>query len=330
MNTKYQFLEERRPEWQQLETLLKKGSLRGRRHWTSSEVSAFARGLRAVAQDLAVVRAHDWGRGLVDYLNDLAMRGHHALYGRSSSSLTAAVAFLTRDFPRLFRRHAGYFTVAAALFFIPLAVTWAAVQTDPTLALRVLPAEQLDTYDTMYRGTVEAESDAGQSADPSLFEEERAAMAGFYVQHNVGIALQCFSRGVLLGLGTITTLLFNGVIIGGVAGYVLSLGHGERFLSFVVSHGSFELTAIAMAGGAGLLLGDAWAHPGQRTRLESLRVQGMEAVQIAGGAAVMLVIAAMIEAFWSPAPFPSLVKFVVGGLLWVAVALYLTLSGRER
>jgi len=126
------------------------------------------------------------------------------------------------------------------------------------------------------------------------------------------------------------TLLFNGITIGAVAGYVLSLGHSEKFLSFIVSHGSFELTAIGIAGGAGLMLGDALIHPGQRTRIDALRVRGIQAVQIASGAAAMLVVAALIEAFWSPAPIPALVKYVVGGCLWVLVAVYLTFAGRQR
>jgi hypothetical protein len=52
-------------------------------------------------------------------------------------------------------------------------------------------------------------------------------------------------------------------------------------------------------------------------------------VQIAGGAVVMLLIAALIEAFWSPAAIPAVLKYIVGGMLWALVALYLTLVGRE-
>ena len=75
------------------------------------------------------------------------------------------------------------------------------------------------------------------------------------------------------------------------------------------------------------MLGNALVHPGQRTRLESLRVRGFEAVQIACGAAAMLMVAALIEAFWSPSPIPNLVKYSVGGLLWVLVFVYLTTAG---
>jgi uncharacterized membrane protein SpoIIM required for sporulation len=327
--TKARFLQQRQVAWRRFEELLKRPAVGGQRI-SADEIAEFSRLFRELSNDLAVIQSRDWGQGLVAYLNDLVTRGHNALYRSNPGGWRTFVRFLIRGFPQLFRANAAYFAVAALLFFAPLGITWVVVQNDSTVALRIVPAEQLEMFDQMYsadRESGEAEKDEESTAG---FEEERAAMAGFYVQHNVGIALQCFSRGILLGLGTIYTLLFNGIVIGSVAGYVLSLGHHEKFLSFVVSHGSFELTAIAIAGGAGLMIGDAALHPGNRTRLEALRVRGLEAVQVAGGAAVMLVVAAIIEAFWSPAPLPASLKFAVGGLLWCLVALYLGLSGGRR
>ncbi len=346
--TKQRFLAQRQPAWQQFEQLLKR-----RQSWkrmSAEEIGAYSRLLRELAHDLAIIRSRDWGQSLVTYLNDLVARGHHSFYRAHPARWSRVVEFLSRDFPRMFRRNGGYFLVAAALFFVPLAATWTAVQTDPTVAMRLLPSEALEQYDQMYgpRGNKtddaddedesktsdEAKADKTDTAKDDShepgFDESRAAMAGFYVQHNVGIALQCFARGLLLGVGTIHTLLFNGLTIGAVAGYVLAMGHSEKFLSFVVSHGSFELTAIAIAGAGGLVLGDALVHPGQRGRLEALRVRGLEAVQLAGGAAAMLVIAALIEAFWSPAPIPALWKYTVGTGLWILVAVYLSLAGRQR
>jgi len=332
--SKQKFLQRRRPAWKRFEALLR-SPLR-----SAKEVREFSRLLRELSNDLAIIRSRDWGLGLVSYLNDLVARGHNRFYKTTPADWDRLITFLTTGFPRLFRANAAYFAVAAALFFVPLAAAWTVVQTDPTVALRIIPSEALEQFDEMYSGRKESKDgdppDAKENAKPEDdeaargFEEGRTAMAGFYVQHNVGIALQCFARGLLLGLGTIHTLLFNGVTIGAIAGYVLSLGYTEKFLSFVVSHGAFELTAIAVSGGAGLMLGDALVHPGSRTRVEALRTRGLEAVQIAGGAAVMLVIAALIEAFWSPSPIPAVVKYTVGACLWLLVAAYLTFAGRNR
>jgi uncharacterized membrane protein SpoIIM required for sporulation len=160
--------------------------------------------------------------------------------------------------------------------------------------------------------------------------DDRSFAAGFYVNHNVGIALRCFAIGILLGVGTAYVLLFNGVVIGATAGYIVAAGHGENFLSFAVTHGSFELTAIAVSGAAGMMLGDAILHRRNRSLGESLRVRGKESVQVAAGAAIMLFIAAGIEAFWSPSPIAPSIKYSVGLVSWVFVYAWLLLAGTEK
>ena len=355
---KRQFVHRRRSEWKRFEFLV--GRLERSRFsaMRSEEIAEFSRLFRELSGDLAVIRSRDWGRDLEDYLNHLVARGHSSFYSAPPADYGRVFQYLTAGFPRLFRANIGYFFVAACLFFVPGGITWAVIQTHPHLASRIVPVQQLDEFDKMYSREAKDETSAGSvttstdstagdraakeqgSAQPgdddkppdwaSGFGEERAAMYGFYVYNNVGIALACFARGILLGVGTVYTLLFNGIGIGAIGGYVMSQGHASRFLSFVVSHGSFELTAIAVAGGGGLMLGDAILHPGQRTRIESLRVRGLDAVQIAAGATVMLVIAALIEAFWSPSGIPASVKYIVGGGLWTVVFLYLALAGRGK
>lgn len=331
---KRQFLRQRRSSWRQFESLLKLLNGVSLKRMKSRDISLYSRLFRELSNDLATIRSRDWGQALVDYLNDLVARGHSAFYSAPPTDVSPIVRFLTVGFPQLFRRRILYFLTAAILFFVPGGLAWGVIQMNPGLASRLIPAEQLEQFDQMYDDHSNSEDDDEQAdeAEPGWFRfgEERTAMAGFYVQHNVGIALQCFARGILFGVGTIYTLLYNGISIGAIGGYIVARGHGDQFLSFIVSHGSFELTAIAVAGGAGLMLGDAFLHPGNRTRLEALRVNGLDAVQIASGAAVMLVIAALIEGFWSPAPIPAIFKYSAGGVLWLIVICYLGLAGRGR
>jgi uncharacterized membrane protein SpoIIM required for sporulation len=182
----------------------------------------------------------------------------------------------------------------------------------------VFPGTQLYTMEQMYSDEID--------------ESERpdAAMAGFYVKHNTSIAFQCFALGFFLGLGTVYVLLSNGIALGTVAGYVTSQGHSERFLSFVVSHSSFELTAIVVAGTAGLVLGHAIVAPGALSRVDALKLRGRVAVELALGAAGMLFLAAMIEGFWSAQPLAPGIKYAVAAFLWLAVAGYLGLAGRSE
>lgn len=333
---KRRFVTKREPAWRRFEQLLDRLDSISIRRFSPAETAEFSRLFRELCYDLAFIRSHDWGRGLVSYLNDLVSRGHNAFYSSPPGNLAHFVRFLAVGFPRVFRKNIGYFLTAAVIFFGPMAVSWAIIQHDPSLASRIIDPRALKLMEEMYS---DKKNETGNSStkigsqpkewrDSSEFGEERALMAGFYTQHNGSIALDCFGRGILFGVGTVYTLIFNGIALGAISGYLIATGHSERFLSFVISHGSFELVAIAVAGGAGLMLGNALVHPGRRTRLEALRERGLEAIQVACGAAAMLVVAALIEGFWSPSAIPSVVKYSVGGLLWVVVLVYLSTAGR--
>ena len=118
--------------------------------------------------------------------------------------------------------------------------------------------------------------------------------------------------------------------LGGVAGHLSRLGYNETFWPFVSGHGAFELTAIVICGAAGLMLGHAILAPGQRTRVMALKQQAVEALRLVMGAALMLLVAAFIEAFWSSSQLAPVVKYAVAAFLWGLVVFYLGWMGRTR
>ncbi len=320
---KRDFVNQRRPEWTQFQRMVDRLESRASGRMKGMNVLMFSQRFRELAHDLALVRSRGWGEDLETYLNDLSARGHNVFYRTPPGRMGRFMQFLSYGYPQLFRQNIAYFWAAAACLFLPLFIAWGVVQQNPDAAHRVMGPDLLQHMEDQYRNKNETR------VEEIGFAENRAQMGGYYIYHNVGIALRAFAAGLLFGVVTIYVLLSNGIMIGTVTGYLISQGRGDAFLSFVISHGAFELTAIAIAGGAGLMLGNAVMHPGQRTRMESLQVKGREAVQIASGAVVMLFIAALIEAFWSPAPIPASIKYTVGGVMWLLVALYLTIVGRE-
>jgi uncharacterized membrane protein SpoIIM required for sporulation len=125
-------------------------------------------------------------------------------------------------------------------------------------------------------------------------------------------------------------LALNGAFGGAVAGYLVERGLSSTFFSFVVTHAAFELTAIVLAGGAGLRIGHSLLAPGRRTRVQALVVAARESVVIVYGVIAMLLIAAFIEAFWSASTWvPHAAKYAVAAICWIGVLTYLTLQGRH-
>ena len=316
---KARFLNQRRPAWLAFRKLLSKTEKSRISSLSGREVSAFSRLFRAVCYDLATVRSRDWGSNLEGFLNDLVRRGHSCLYRSPPGRPRELIGFFSRSFPRLLRENLPYFWVALVLFLLPGTISGIAVCGNPSLAGRILPANQMVALEKMYSETREGKGGTGSEA----------AMAGFYVHNNVGIAFKCFATGILFGGGTIFFLLFNSLFLGTVTGFLIARGNADHFFSFVISHGSFELTAIVVSGAAGLILGHAIVHPGAYSRLDALRKRGLSAVKLAAGAGGMLGVAAIIEAFWSPSGAPGGWKYAVGTLLWFLVIAYFTLAGRE-
>lgn len=333
---KRQFVRARRPEWEKFRKLLERADTRSTKRLSSDDIEDYSRLLREVSNDLATIRSREWGRELEQFLNHLVTRGFNGFYAAPPGRIREFFHFAAIGFPRLLRQNGWYFLAAWCCFFIPFIVSWIVVQFDPNAASAILPAAQLESIEEMYQSVaddnnaVEGEDGEDEQAKPFVegFGDQRAMAAGFYVRHNVGISFLCFASGILLGVGSLYFLLSNGIVLGAVAGYLVGKGLGDTILSFAVTHGSFELTAITISGAAGLMLGDAILHRGNRRFRDALKTRGLVAVKIAFGAGLMLVVAAGIEAFWSPAPIPSFVKYSVGLSSWVFVYAWLLLAGR--
>jgi uncharacterized membrane protein SpoIIM required for sporulation len=122
--------------------------------------------------------------------------------------------------------------------------------------------------------------------------------------------------------------VLNGVMLGSVAAAFANQGQSLHLWTFVLPHGVIELTAICIAGGAGLWLGSAMLLPGRRTRREVLVTRGREAVSLIGGTALMLVIAGTIEGFISPSELPREIKLGFAAVAALAMVAYFAFAGR--
>jgi uncharacterized membrane protein SpoIIM required for sporulation len=118
-------------------------------------------------------------------------------------------------------------------------------------------------------------------------------------------------------------LIYNGLILGTVMGYLTAGGMGDNLLRFTSGHSSWELTALVIAGAAGLKIGWALVHTNGLGRLASLKASGTSIARLAGGAAVMLLVAAMIEGFWSAQELPDWARVVFALANFSAVCAWL-------
>lgn len=326
--TPLQFEQQYAPAWDELAAELDALAPGGERHWGRQhrrpiDGVRLTQLYRMACEHLALARERNYPLPLTARLDDLTHRAHQLIYRERGWGLQSLVRTLLIEFPGALRERRRELLLAIALFAFPLLAMLAWCWYDPGAVLLLVSAEQANSYREMYASSSDGQigRERGAGTDWTMF--------GFYIQHNIGIGFQCFAGGLLMGVGSVFYLLFNGLILGGVAGHLTALGHGSVFWPFVVGHSALELTAVVICGAAGLHVGGALWMPGRLSRTQSLREAALRCLPLVYGAATMLLMAAAVEAFWSSARWVEpWVKYTVGGLGWMVVIASLALGGR--
>ncbi|GAA5068090.1 stage II sporulation protein M [Lysobacter panacisoli] len=324
------FVQRHQPEWNAFEQWLDergasaREARKSRRGWHGLADADMPARYRRLCQQLALARRRGYSPVVTERLQDLMQRGHGLLYRTPAPRWRRAVEFLVAGFPRLVRAERGCMLASFVLFWLPLLVVFAAIVWTPDLSSSLFEPMQLREFEHMYDPADPARK-LGRDSGTDL------AMFGHYVWNNVSIGFRTFASGLIAGVGAIVVLITNGIMIGGIAGHLQAVGHGDPFWRFVAGHSAPELTAIVIAGGAGLRLGLSLVAPGQKRRIDSLLEGGRRGALLCVGVLAMLVFAAFVEAFWSSiAWMPAWIKYTVGGVLWTLTAAWLLLGGRDR
>ncbi len=319
-----EFVAQHEAEWIHLEKWL---TNRGRPPASAPESAAhleFPELYRRICRHLALATERRYPQDIIDRLNTLALSGQHVLYPPETRLWHTIATFLSGGFAAHVRRHARIFWLAMAVFYIPFLGSTIATWQAPYLAYSVISPEDAANYEQMYDHNHKVIGyDRGEDSNLQMF--------GFYIGNNIGIGFQTFAGGVFAGIGSLLVLLYNGVTIGAVSGFLTARGHGDMFWQFVCGHSAFELNAIALCGMAGLMLGRALIAPGVYRRGHALTLAARDAVPILYGAAFMLFVAAIIEAFWSSrTAIPLGLKYAMAVSWWLSVVMYFLFAGRTQ
>lgn len=313
-----EFLQSRRDNWRELERhcLL----LENRRAKTLGPVTIerFGALYRAVCADLALADAYQLPPNTVHYLHQLVGRAHNQLYPSRSFNFDSWANDLLVVVPqRLFRDKSV--RLAFLIFWGTFLAAMSTSYTSPKFAERVLGKDAMRQMEEMH-------NQSGNPRDP----QTNALMAGFYVQHNASIGLQCFAAGLLLGVGGMFVTIANGALLGAVFGHLATVPAGANLFRFATAHAPFELTGIVLASAAGMRLGFAIIDTHGMTRGASLRLAAKEAVTSISVSVILFCLAAFIEGFISPSQLPYAVKASVAVLSTCLLLFYLVILGYPR
>jgi uncharacterized membrane protein SpoIIM required for sporulation len=318
--------------WSAFAKMLADAQKRGLRSMTEKEVSDLVASYREVATDLARLRTasratHDSaaiGSDTLFYVSRLVGAGHNLLYRQRQFSWRTITNFALVSMPRELRRSAIPIFGAALLLFGPMAVTYGVVVAHPVLVERLLPPSMIDRAED---GVARARS--GDKTYIPIKDFERPVMASRIIANNVQVTYAVFAFGITAGILTIWMLIYNGVSIGAALGLYASKGIVNQIGEFVLPHSVFELSAICIAAGGGLLIASALLLPGEYTRSEALVIKGRRAIRLIAVSTVLLLFAGTIEGLISPrTDIPLWVKWSIAGTCAVALIANASLGWR--
>ncbi len=313
------FVERRTSAWNALDALLARAGRSGVRRLSPADVEEIGRLYRASTSDLAYATGRGYDPRLIAFLNRLVARAHAYVYGGVARTGWQRIASFYREgFPREFRRSIGFIAICAAITVAGAVISYVLIRAHPGDAYAILPEQLIPN--TIKKSL----HDSNFAFDPSSSPE----MATAIITNNVRVAVFAFAGCVTLGVVTLQIILMNGLMLGGVGALFTNAGFGPDFWATVAPHGVIELTAIQIAGGAGLLISAGILLPGRMRRRDAIAAAARRAGVLIAGVASMLVVAGTIEGFFSPLRLPAQDRIAVGALTAVLLVAYFGFAGR--
>jgi len=313
------FVKKRGTSWERLESLLLRAH-RGLRRLSPDELAEIGRLYRSTTSDLAFAQGHRFSPDVIFYLNRLTARAHALVYGGGVQSGRGRILrFFTHTFPQEFRRSFPFVAICMAITVVCAAAAYAIVMRNPADAYALLPPQMLPGH------IAKSLHDSNFAIPPA----RSAEMSSLIITNNLKVAFLAFAAGIVtLGAYTVYAIATNGLMVGGLGALYGQAGFGYDFWATVAPHGVIELTAITIAGGAGLLLAAGVLYPGRMRRADAVRKNARRAGVLVAGVIAMLCVAGTIEGFFSPLRFAPESRSGVGILTAVGLLVYFSAAGR--
>jgi uncharacterized membrane protein SpoIIM required for sporulation len=323
-----EFRRGREASWRDLEQLVARAEKRGVRSLSAEELERLPLLCRSAQSSLSVARSIALDRNLLIYLENLALRAFLMVYGPRTSLVDGCIDFLRRGLPQAVRSARWHLLLASTAMAVGAFAGFMLVLSDESWFTAIVPPGLSGG-----RGPL---SDRAGLLNNEIFAPWPGAarafvlLANFLFTNNTLVGLLAFGLGIAGGVPTLLLLAYQGVILGAFVALHENRGLAVEFLGWISIHGVTELTAIALCGAAGLVVGDTILFPGRHARLDSLVIRGRVAAQIVIGAMILFFLAAILEGGFRQLVRSTDWRFAIGaisGLVWLG---YFALVGRRR
>jgi uncharacterized membrane protein SpoIIM required for sporulation len=320
------FLDTEQPYWSELEKLLDGLERQVERSLSFEEAKRFYYLYQRASSDLARLIDFPLEPQIRRYLESIVARAYSEIHEvRDKPHRFSPLKWFFQTFPQVFRRRIQAFRLVVIITLIGGLFGGLAMQFDPDSKRVLIPFPHLQV-DPSERVAFEE-----QRTDDRI-GERAASFSAFLLTHNTRVSIFVLALGMTWGVGTIIMLFYNGTILGAVVWDYVLAGEAKFVAGWLLPHGAVEIPAILIAGQAGLILASALIGWGTAVPVK-LRLRSVlnDLVSLILGAAILLIWAGIVEAFFSQYHEPVLpywLKIAFGLVEIGALSLFLARSGR--
>lgn len=241
-----------------------------------------------VTNDLAYAKTFYPKSRTTAYLNGLAAGLHQSIYKNKKEDTSRFITFWKFELPELFYTYRRQLLYAFLFFLISGAIGVLSAKYDDTFVRLILG----DGYVNMTNENI-------AKGDPFGVYKQQGPVEMFFMIaiNNVYVSLLTFLSGIFLSVGPVFMLLRNGIMLGSFEYYFFSRGLGAESILVIWIHGTLEISAIIIAGAAGLVLGHGLLFPKTYTRFQAFKNSAKDGTKIALGLVPIFIVAAFFEGF---------------------------------
>ncbi|MFD0939959.1 stage II sporulation protein M [Pedobacter boryungensis] len=241
-----------------------------------------------ITNDLAYAKTFYPKSQTTNYLNGIASVLHQAIYKNKKEEKGRFARYWKYELPLLFYQYRKQIVYSFIFFIIAASIGALSAKYDDRFVRLIMG----DSYVNMTNENI-------AKGDPFGVYKKTGEFQMFFqiAANNVWVSLLMFVSGILLAIGPVFFLLRNGIMLGAFEYYFFSKGLGTQSILVIWIHGTLEILAIIIAGGAGLVLGHGLLFPKTHTRLFAFKNSAKDATKIALGIIPIILLAAFFESF---------------------------------
>lgn len=274
------FINRNKARWEKFEQQLKKPS--------SVNPDDLADQFIQLTDDLAYARTFYPRTHTLNYLNSLSQKTHQEVYRNKRERGSRIPAFFKTELPLILHSARPYFIISFIVFMASWALGVASALADNEFVRTILG----DAYVNMTLDNID-------KGDPMAVygQMDEIPMSIVIILNNVGVAWKMYLFGFLTPIATIVGLFYNGVMVGAFQTFFYQENlFGVSFLAIMI-HGTLELSAIVLAGGAGIIMGKHILFPGTYPRKDSFVFGAVKGIKIMVALTPVFLVAGILEGF---------------------------------